>query len=40
MNTFRLPVLMSKFDAARASGEMKPTATMGIGTADGKNGEN
>ena len=31
---------MSKFDAARASGEMKPTATMGIGTADGKTREN
>ena len=28
---------MSKFDAARANGEMKPTATLGMGTTDGKN---
>ena len=27
---------MSKFDAARASGEMKPTATLGMGTTEGK----
>ena len=25
---------MSKFDAARAAGEMKPTATLGTGTTD------
>ena len=28
---------MSKFDAARANGDMKPTATLGMGTTDGKN---
>ena len=27
---------MSKFDAARANGDMKPTATLGMGTTDGK----
>ena len=27
---------MSKFDAARAAGEMKPTATLGTGTTEGK----
>ena len=32
----RLPILMSKFDAARAAGEMKPTATLGTGTTEGK----
>ena len=28
---------MSKFDAARANGDMKPTATLGMGTTDGNN---
>ena len=31
-----MTLLMTKFDAARAAGEMKPTATLGMGTTEGK----